>query len=146
MIKSIIILILLVTTACSINSKRITPLRLSSDGTEIVCNVTKIKHVTYSNKDTAIFNLNNSKQSTIYAVIDIYNVTNQSLDINIKNYAISYKGLISGRTYIDSIADVIIKDEKIEPGAHIVKKVYWTIEGHIDDNDSDKLKLVGIKR
>jgi hypothetical protein len=79
--------------------------------------------------------------SVVHAELTINNKTNRVLVFNLHELSLIFPNRKSSGPYIDSFADVLIKDEILKESEFVRHKVYWAIKPPVSASEIEQAAL-----
>ncbi len=131
--KAIFILIIFLSQqSCSDSFEIDKMIDFKGDNFAIHCNIKELEYNT----------VNEKHYTYIKGKIEIANTNTDTIDFNLKNARLLIGSGEVGEIYINSIASVIISNEKLSPNEKIIKDVYWAFNRKIKTSEIEKIKIV----
>lgn len=82
------------------------------------------------------------KHSFVYAQFTINNNSKKEIQLSLKDFKLKISDKIVGILYIDSIASILIEQQKIPPHSKIEKSIYWGFQGIVEKKDLNSAKIL----
>ncbi len=136
---SVLVLILMLLGGCAVAGP---VLQYEDNGVKISCQIKKIKIKSYSEREQKLFDIKSPQRTLVYADMVIQNESDEIHKINLENYLLSLRGINSSVISIDSIASVIISDEKLQSKEVHRESVYWVFDGALQESDTAEMTLL----